>query len=68
MIIGTTTGTTNFVSVPKVELPAAPAALPKVDLYHVAYYRDNTQYDLVLKGLLEKVSELQKHLASINCK
>lgn len=67
-MIATTAGTTSFVSVPNVELPAAPEALPKVDLYHVAYYRDNTEYDLVLRALRQKVSEVQKHLAVLNCR
>ena len=66
MIVGTTTGATSFVSVPKVELPAPPDLLPKVDLYNVAYYRDKTEYDLVLKSLLQKVSEVQKRLAALN--
>lgn len=62
-MIGTTAGSATFVSTPKVELEPPKDLLPKVDLYHVAYFRDNTDYDTLMKALLQKVSGMQKHLA-----
>ena len=67
-MIGTTASTTTFViSSPQVELQPASDFIekPQVDLYHVAYYRDDTSYDDLLKALLQKVSVMQKHLAVI---
>lgn len=67
-MIGTTASpTTSFVSTPNttVELQPASDPRPKVDLYHVAYYRDDTSYEELLKALLQKTSGLQKHLAAI---
>ena len=64
MIIGTASTTTAFVSVPPVELEPAPARR-KVDLCHVAYYRDNTPYEDLLRALLQKTSSMQKELAAL---
>jgi hypothetical protein len=65
-MIGTTATTTTFVFTPTVELQPASNPLPKVDLYHVAYYRDETNYDDLLKALLQRTSVMQKHLASLS--
>ena len=66
-MIGTTAGTATFVGSPTVELqPAVNEHMPKVDLYHVAYFRDESSYEDLLKALMQKVSMLQKHLAVIS--
>lgn len=64
-MIGTSVGTTTFIGSPIVDLKAAPEPLPKVDLYHVAYFRDDSNYDDLLRALLQKVSVMQKQLATI---
>lgn len=64
MIIGTAS-TTSFVSTPAVELQPAPLRHAKVDLCHVAYRRDNTPYEDLLRALLQKTSTLQKELAAL---
>ena len=63
-MIGTTAGTTSFVGSPTIELQPAPEqAAARVDLHHVAYYRDETSYDDLLRALMQKVSVMQKQLA-----
>ncbi len=64
MMIGTSASTT-FISAPRIELEPPADIAPKVDLYHVAYHRDNTSYDDLLKALLQKTSSLQKQLAAM---
>ncbi len=64
-MIGTTVSPTTFVSSPTVDLQPAIDLRRKVDLYHVAYYRDDTSYEELLRALLQKVSVLQKNLATI---
>ena len=67
MIIGTSaSASSTFVNPPVVDLPPVPSALPKVDLRHVAYYRDNTEYEVLLKALMQKVSTMQKNLATLS--
>ncbi len=63
-MIGTTAGTTSFVGSPTVELQPAPEIVEKVDLKKVAYYRDESSYEDLLKALLQRVSVLQKQLAA----
>jgi hypothetical protein len=48
-----------------VELQPAPLRHAKVDLCHVAYRRDNTPYEDLLRALLQKTSTLQKELAAL---
>jgi hypothetical protein len=64
-MIGTAvTPTTIVISPPAMaEFQAAPDRLPKVNLHHVAYYRDDTGYDDLLRALQQRVSVMQKHLA-----
>lgn len=66
MITGTAS-TTSFVSAPSptVELQSAPSLHAKVDLCHVAYRRDNTPYEDLLRALLQKTSTMQKELAAL---
>ena len=63
-MIGTTASTTAFVSTPTVHLLPAAEQMPQVNLFHVAYFRDNTSYEDLLRALLQKVSVMQKHLAA----
>ena len=62
-MIGTTIGTASYVGSPTVELPAA-EIIEKVNLQRVAYQRDNSSYEDLLKALLQRVSVLQKQLAA----
>lgn len=63
-MIGTTVTPTIVVTPPtvEVEIPAIDLR-PEVDLHHVAYFRDNTSYDDLLRALRQRVSVLQKRLA-----
>lgn len=65
-MLGTTASTATFVGSPTVDLQPAADPLPKVDLHHVAYFRDDTSYEDLLKTLLQKVSMMQKNLAMLS--
>ncbi|MBX9685602.1 MAG: hypothetical protein K2X27_02800 [Candidatus Obscuribacterales bacterium] len=65
-MIVSTASTASFVAAPKVELQPAPEQLPKVDLHHVAYFRDETQYDDLYKALMQKISNMQKQIAVLS--
>lgn len=62
---GTAVSTVTFVGSPRVEIQPAEDVRPKVDLYHVAYFRDDSGYDDLLRTLLQKVSQMQKQLATM---
>lgn len=65
-MIGTTAGTTSFVGSPRIELEPPPEqTTPRVDLYHVAYHRDESSYEDLLRALMQKVSVMQKQLATM---
>jgi hypothetical protein len=64
-MIASTATPTSFVISPTVEIQPAANPLPQVDLNHVAYYRDETSYEDLLRALQQKVSVLQKQLATI---
>lgn len=65
-MLGTTASTATFVGSPTVDLQPALDPTPKVDLHHVAYFRDDSSYEDLLKALLQKVSVMQKHLATLS--
>lgn len=62
-MIGTTASTVTFVGSPQVELEPAKECRQQVNLYHVAYYRDDSSYEDLLRSLMQKVSSMQKQLA-----
>ncbi len=55
------TTTAPYIAPPVVEVQEAPG----VDLYRVAYHRDNSSYDDLLSALLTKVSSLQAQLRNL---
>lgn len=55
------TTATPYVAPPVVELEE----VPTVDLYHVAYRRDNTKYEDLLAALLKKVASIQANLKKL---
>ena len=67
-MIGTTVSPTTISVSPTVDLPAAPSLLPSIDLHHVAYRRDDTSYEDLLRALLQNVSVMQKRLAALQGK
>ena len=60
-------GTANATTAPYVIAPPVVDKLQKsapIDLYKVAYFRDNSDYDELLTALLSKVASMQSQLRS----